>query len=213
MNVWGSGDRGGAGLRVPPESWAVGALRLRRLVADDAPAVSQAVTESLDHLAPWVVWANAQTASVEGQRARLSAPGREWSASSDYQYGIFARADGAVPDDDADADVVVGACGLHRRSAPGTLEIGYWVHVAHTGRGIASRAAEALTDIGFSLSGVERMEIRCDAANAASAAITRRLGYVLAVQRPRPPAAPGEEGLEQVWRCYRRAWASRASTG
>jgi ribosomal-protein-serine acetyltransferase len=206
VSVPGSGDGGDGGLLVPPESWPLGALRLRRLVADDAPAVSQAVTQSLDHLVPWVAWANAQTASVEGQRARLSAPGREWSASSDYEYGIFSRSV-------ADADVVVGACGLHRRSAPGTLEIGYWVHVAYTGRRIASRAAEALTDIGFSLSGVERMEIRCDAANAASAAIPRRLGYVLATQRPRPPAAPGEQGLEQVWRCYRRAWASRAGPG
>jgi RimJ/RimL family protein N-acetyltransferase len=185
---------------VPPEIVVLGDLRLRRLVADDAPTVSRAVTESLDHLVPWIAWANPEAASVAAQRNRLSDPNRSWSPTSDYEYGIFAVDDGAF----------VGACGLHRRSGLRTLEIGYWVHVAHTGRGVGLRAAEALTDIGFSLAGTECMEIRCDAANVASAAIPRRLGYVLVEERECPPTARAESGLEQRWRCQRRAWVGRA---
>jgi len=53
------------------------------------------------------------------------------------------------------------------------------------------------------------MEIRCDAANAPSAGVPHRLGYVLAEERPCPPAAPAEVGLEQVWRSHRRSWSAR----
>jgi RimJ/RimL family protein N-acetyltransferase len=188
------------GAGVPPEIVVLGDLRLRRLVADDAPTVSRAVTDSLDHLVPWIAWANPEAASVAAQRDRLSDPIRSWSPASDYEYGIFALGDGAF----------VGACGLHRRGGLRTLEIGYWVHVAHTRRGIGARAAEALTDIGFSLAGTDSMEIRCDAANEASAAIPRRLGYVLVEERESPPTAPAESGLEQRWRCQRRSWVGRA---
>ena len=60
--------------------------------------------------------------------------------ASDYEYGVF-LADGSV----------VGGCGLHRRIGPSALEIGYWVHVAHTRRGIATAAAGALTAVGFGM--------------------------------------------------------------
>jgi Acetyltransferase (GNAT) domain len=57
------------------------------------------------------------------------------------------------------------------------VEIGYWLAVGHTGRGLATRAAEALTRIAFDAPEVERVEIRCESENEASARIPQRLGY------------------------------------
>jgi RimJ/RimL family protein N-acetyltransferase len=71
------------------------------------------------------------------------------------------------------------------------------VHADHTGRGLATRAAGALTDAGPALPDVDRIEIRCDEANTASAAIPKRLGYHRVEERE--PAAPAESGRLMIW--------------
>jgi RimJ/RimL family protein N-acetyltransferase len=173
---------------------------LRRLTGDDAEAVSAAATESLDHLAPWMPWATPEGTSVEAQRQRLLGPASSWTTGSDYQYGIF------LPD-----GLLVGGCGLHRRIGPSALEIGYWVHVDHTRGGIATDCAGALTAVGYALRGIERMEIHCDEANLASAAVPPKLGYRLTGRLDHEPEAPGEVGTRLIWVQYRREWAARST--
>jgi RimJ/RimL family protein N-acetyltransferase len=161
----------------------------------DAPAVSIAANASLEHLQPWMPWATPEGVAVETQRLRMSGPAWSWSPDGDYGYGVF-LADGAL----------VGSLGLHRRVGPGALEIGYWVHVDHTRRGIATASARALTDVGFALPGIRRMEIHCDAANRASAAVPARLGYRMVGSEEHEPEAPGEEGRRLIWVMYEREW-------
>jgi RimJ/RimL family protein N-acetyltransferase len=172
---------------------------LRRLTGDDAEAVSAAATESLDHLAPWMPWATPEGTSVEAQRQRLLGPASSWTTGSDYEYGIF------LPD-----GLLVGGCGLHRRIGPSALEIGYWVHVDHTRVGIATATAGALTATGYALRGIERMEIHCDEANVASAAVPPKLGYRLTGRLDHEPEAPGEVGTRLIWVQYRREWEARS---
>lgn len=183
---------------LPPEEVACDGVLLRRLSADDAPAVSRAATESLEHLEPWMPWATREGTSLEAQRERLLGPVNAWTSRSGYEYGTF------LPD-----GRVVGGCGLHRRIGPSALEIGYWVHVDHTRRGIATACAGALSAVGFALRGVERMEIHCDEANLASAAVPPKLGYRLTARVAHEPEAPGEVGTRLVWVLYRREWQSR----
>ena len=49
------------------------------------------------------------------------------------------------------------------------------------------------------LPGVNRVEIHCDAANAGSAAVARRLGYRLDRIEEWRPEAPGESGRLMIW--------------
>jgi len=189
-------DGGVARAEVPPERVEVAALLLRRLTADDAATVATAAEESLSHLRPWMAWATPQAATVEAQTERLSGPAGSWSANGGYEFGAFRVDDGRL----------VGMCGLHRRIGPGALEIGYWVHVLHVRQGVATCCAGALTTVGFGLRGVERMEIHCDAANAASAAVPARLGYRLQSIVEHEPEAPGEVGRRMEWVVYRREW-------
>ena len=79
------------------------------------------------------------------------------------------------------------------------MEIGYWVRSDHTGRGLATAAASALTSSALGLQGVSRVEIHCDAANLGSAAIPDKLGYRLDRVENRPPAAPGETARHMIW--------------
>jgi RimJ/RimL family protein N-acetyltransferase len=184
---------------VPPERIDIPGYILRRLTVRDAPALSVAANESLEHLRPWMPWATAEGVSVEAQRLRMSGPAWAWAPDGDYAYGVF-LADGRL----------VGALGLHRRVGPGALEIGYWVHVDHVRTGIATTSARALTDIGFALRGVRRMEIHCDAANVASAAVPAKLGYRMVGSEDHEPEAPGEEGRRLIWVVYEREWKTSA---
>jgi ribosomal-protein-serine acetyltransferase len=185
----------------PPERIELAAFELRRMTVGDAAAVSSAATESLEHLRPWMPWATPEGVSFEAQRRRLSGRGATWTATGDYEFGMF------LPDGGC-----VGGCGLHRRIGPGALEIGYWVHAQFTRRGFATASAGALTEAGFGMRRVERMEIHCDEANTASAAVPPKLGYRLADRVDHPPEAPGEVGTRLIWVIYRREWETRAAS-
>src|SRR5688572_13995669 len=160
----------------PPEEIelaAVGAV-LRRSRVADLEALQQAIEESRDHLRPFMFWADQSRDDTAGFLARSEAC---WDGGQEFGYLIHDVGDGRV----------LGGGGLHRRGPPDTIEIGYWRRAGVTGRGIVTALAGALTAIGLELDGIARVEIHCDVANSASAAVPRRLGYRLdgVVDKPR----------------------------
>lgn len=164
-------------------------VHLRWLTPADAPAIAAAVGDSLDHLRPWLPWATEESADVEFQRDRLNKLATLVARGEEWQYGLFG----------ADDERLLGAFGLMTRRGPGTLEIGYWLHVDAGGRGYATQAAGALTDVARDLPGVRQVYIYCDAANRRSAGVARRLGYHLARSERVRPEAPSESGELQLW--------------
>ncbi|MFC8721217.1 GNAT family N-acetyltransferase, partial [Kitasatospora sp. NPDC057198] len=162
---------------------------LRRRRSADAAALNAAVVANLAHLSPWMPWA--QHAPTLAESEQVSVRGEQvWDEGTDFMYLLVL---------DADPAAVVGAFGLHGRIGPGALEIGYWVHREHTGRGLATAAARALTDAALALPGITRAEIHCDEANAASAAVPRKLGYALDRIDEEAPIAPAETGRKMIW--------------
>jgi len=174
----------------PPAGIEVGDdLHLRLFEERDAEEVARAVGESLEHLKPWMPWADAQSADPAFQRERLrKLPGLA-RRQEEWQYGLFGSDDARV----------LGSFGLMTRRGPGTLEIGYWLHVDVTGRGYATRAVDALTVVACTLPDVRQVLIFCDEANDSSAAIPRRLGYKLVRVDSRIAEAPGETGRQMMW--------------
>ncbi|MFF2748848.1 GNAT family N-acetyltransferase [Kitasatospora sp. NPDC058048] len=174
----------------PPERLRLpGGLWLRRRRSTHAAALNRAVRANLDHLRPWMEWA--AEAPSRARTAELTRAGAAaWEAGTDFMYlaGL-----------DAEPGGVIGAFGLHGRIGPGALEIGYWVATGHVGRGIATTAAGALTEAALALPGITRVEIRCDRANGASAAVPRKLGYRLDRVAETAVRAPGETGRQLVW--------------
>jgi RimJ/RimL family protein N-acetyltransferase len=63
-----------------------------------------------------------------------------------------------------------------------------------------------LTDAAFSVPDVNHTEIHHDKANAASAAIPRRLGYEFVAEQPAERTAPAELGIDCAWRMKRDQW-------
>lgn len=174
---------------------------LRFFVVDDAEAVARAVAENLEHLRPWMPWADAQSAEPAFQRDRLRKLPALAERGEEWQYGLFA------PDDS-----VLGSFGLMTRRGPGTMEIGYWIRADAEGRGLATRASAALTDVALGLDGIRRVFICCDEENVRSAAIPRRLGYRLLRTDTRAPEAPGERGRLMMWVRDRADGGGRAAS-
>jgi RimJ/RimL family protein N-acetyltransferase len=176
----------------PPETLRIGPVALRRWQAADGELCVRLVTESLDHLRPWMPWATPDydAAAAAGFLRRCE---DEWTAGSGFQYVIL---------DDGEP---AGSAGLMARIDTGGLEIGYWVHTAHTGHGVATAAAAALTDAALALPGIDHVEIHHDRLNLASERVPAKLGYSHVDTRPetRFERAPADSGISKVWRIAR----------
>lgn len=163
-------------------------------------AAVTAINESLDHLRPWMAWA-AEPATEAGMATFFAASAQLWDARKDFGYSIVDPANGAV----------VGGCGLHGRIGPTGLEIGYWVHVDWTGKGVATEASRVLTSAAFTIEGIERMRIQCEEGNVVSARVPEKLGYTF-----EGVVVPGEGTCAgrptQRWTLERSAWNGALSS-
>jgi len=165
----------------PPRRIESRRLILRCWEAADAPLFEAALRASRDHIGAWISPAWDEPSELDGIARRLEQFRAEFQAGIGFVYAML----------DATETEVLGEAGLMPRIGPGALEIGYWVHADHVGRGLATEATHALTLAGLALSEVERIEIHCDPANVPSAAVPRRLGYRLT----RPPG-PSQESAD-----------------
>ncbi|WP_406274304.1 GNAT family N-acetyltransferase [Nocardia sp. NBC_00881] len=166
----------------------LGDILIRRWQSQDLVAQFEAITASFEHLHAWMPWL-AEPRTLDQQREFNEVATASWpTADGDFNYGIFDS-----------RGTLLGAIGLHDRVGSATLEIGYWCHIMHTGRGVITRSAAALTETALSLSGISRVEIHCDAANTRSSAVPRRIGYRLDRIVPREQRAPAESGRGMVW--------------
>jgi ribosomal-protein-serine acetyltransferase len=176
----------------PDEVIARGDVTLRRYRAGDLDTVLQAVTDSADHLRPWMPWAAGyDRASAADFLARAD---QNWADGTAYNYAITTGATGGV---------LAGGCSLMARIGPGGLEIGYWVHRAYTRRGLATAASAALVEQAFRRPDIERVEIVPDELNVASGGVPRKLGFTEAGRRPIDPPPAAGTGVGVVWRLVR----------
>ena len=161
----------------PPPRIETQRLVLRCWEPADAPRFRSALQANRDHIGAWIPPVRDEPSELAALERRLARFQSEFHAGVGFVYALF---------DPSEAEVL-GEAGLMPRRGPGTLEIGYWVHVEHVGRGLATEATRALTVAGLALPDVDRIEIHCDRANAPSAAVPRKLGYHLV-----PPSDPDQ---------------------
>lgn len=169
-------------------------IELRRWRPADAEQLARAVAESTEHLRPWMPWIAQEPLSLEARRALLESWEDQWAQGGDLYLGVFKEGR------------IVGGGGLHRRIGPHGLEIGYWIHPAHTRLGLATATARLCTEAGLTVPGITHVEIHHDQANEASGAIPRKLGFTFVGEVPDLPSAPAELGIEWIWRMEEPAW-------
>ena len=171
----------------PPATLRTPRLIMRPWTAADAAALLPVLEANVSHLSPWIPAHVATPVPLPELAERLAGFAADFAAERAFRYVLLS----------ADGGQLLGEADLFPRAPSGRVslaeadcaEIGYWLDTAATGRGLATEATRALLDVAAALPGMTHAEIRCDPANAASAAVPRRLGFELA------SAAPGL----QVW--------------
>jgi ribosomal-protein-serine acetyltransferase len=172
----------------PPAAAKAGWLVCRRVQPGDTTDLYHAVRASIGHLKPWMPWATDAYSRQEAEDFTSAQARADGEPVTEAPYAIRDQ-DGRL----------LGMCGLHARLGPGALEIGYWVDVRHTRRGVATLAAALITETALALPGIASVEIHHDEANVASGAVPAKLGYTHAETRPDPPEAPADTGLDWRW--------------
>lgn len=165
----------------------------------DAPLLKTAVEESLDHLLPWMPWAEQEPTDLATKVRLLRTFRSDFDGDRDYVYGIFDPAE----------EHVLGGSGLHTRRGDAAREIGYWIHRDHAGRGLITEATAALVRMAFEHDGVDRVEIHCRPDNVRSAAVPRKLGFSHeATLRRRTLGAGGQPEDAMVWTLFAAEYRS-----
>lgn len=181
--------------KVPGPAYRVHTARLviRCWNPDDAPLLEMAITQSLDHLRPWMPWAQQEPEDIQRKIERLRQFRGMFDLGQDFIYGIFNQ----------DETQVLGGTGLHTRAGEGAREIGYWIHKDYINQGLATEASAALTRVAFEIDQVKRVEIHCDPQNARSAAVPRKLGFTHeATLRQRTPFVEGRLLDRMLWTLF-----------
>lgn len=177
-----------------------GPVRLRRWRAADCAELGRVVRDCLPHLRPWLPWAAGDYTDADAAEfLRHCETG--WQRGSSWCFGITT------------GGAVLGGIGLEQRHGMRVLEIGYWLHPAHTGQGLVSRAALALLEQAWRMPEVQRVQIRHDANNAASAGVPRRLGFVRVDECGPPERGAGLSGVEHVWQLERPSGGGVGGSG
>lgn len=173
---------------VPADPIETRRLLLRRWRPDDAESLQDVLAESREALERWTPWVLSGTASPDDLREKLRGYAAAFAGGTEWRYAILSREDSCI----------LGGVSLHPRVGPETIEIGYWIATSATGHGYATEAAAALTAEAFRMPGIERVEIRCVPANAASMRVPQRLGFSARSALVHVPPSPGRPGADVV---------------
>ncbi|MBD3885371.1 GNAT family N-acetyltransferase [Phormidium tenue FACHB-886] len=170
----------------------------------DAPLLSTAIAQSLEHLKAWMPWAHEEPKDLQQRMHWLRQSRGEFDLEQDFTYGIF----------NLDETQVLGGTGLHTGIGNEALEIGYWIHAHHINQGLATEAAAALTKVAFTVNQVARVEIHCNPTNLRSAAVPRKLGFVHeATLRQRVENHEGRKRDSMIWSLFAEDYpTSKAAT-
>jgi ribosomal-protein-serine acetyltransferase len=175
-------------LKPPPEEIDAGVVLLRRWQTAWATDVVAAVVASRPELQAYMAWAT-DDYGLEAAQEFLDRASHDWDAGSEFGYAI-----------QTPTGEVVGAVSLMTRMGPRILEIGFWIHTALTGRGFATAAARALVDVTRAMDDVDKVAIRHDAGNVASASVAEKAGFT-EVGRGPSTLEPGRQrtDVEVIW--------------
>jgi RimJ/RimL family protein N-acetyltransferase len=144
-------------------------LVIRCYQPSDASKLRDAITESLDHLLPWMPWAKREPEDLDAKVNQLRSWRGKFDLGQDYTFGIFDKMESEL----------IGSTGLHATLDKNEREIGYWINTKYINQGFALETVSALTKVGFEIEQLSRIEIRCVPDNVRSQNIPKKLGYEL----------------------------------
>ncbi len=134
----------------------------------DGEALWEAIEESRNTHRRWLNWMDNHHSVYDSEAFAHGAESR-WAMREELPMGIWERSTGRF----------LGGTGFHRiRWDVPAFEIGYWLRSSAQGKGFMTETVKLLCCLAFERLGANRLEIRCDTRNHASAAVPRRVGFI-----------------------------------
>ena len=138
-----------------------GGAVLRPFTPDDSEALFAVLDRNRARLARWFHWMD-DAVDASSQHAWIeSRNGNERSLDGNAIWV---------------GDELAGGCDLIIGGSDDVGELGFWLDDGFTGRGLVTRAAEALIKRGFEDEGLHRIQLRAGVENLRSRAVAKRLG-------------------------------------
>lgn len=151
-------------LTVAPEEIIVDEqIKLRTLQMVEAEKVFKTVDINREELKKWLPWVDS-TVSSDNSKKFIEEVRSKRDSAEEAPYGIFFK------------DEFAGHISLMARDNQAG-EIGYWLDKRVYGKGLATKAANCLTQLGFSKLGCRSIVILAEEGNDASQAVARRLNF------------------------------------
>jgi RimJ/RimL family protein N-acetyltransferase len=141
----------------------------------DARALRACIDDNDQHLRPWIPFMKDEPRSLEQTAEWLRTIRAGFDLRQNYRYAVF----------DRDGENLLGENMLLGRAGAGAFEIGYWTDRHAVGKGFASESTCAMIRVAFEIEKADRLEIKCEPENEASAAIPARLGFTHDATLPR----------------------------
>jgi RimJ/RimL family protein N-acetyltransferase len=172
-------------------------LILRSWTAADASELLPILEANREHIGPWIPARVAEPVPVPALAERLAGFAESFADDREWRLCITSREDARI----------LGDVGLFPRNATGRVplaeatcaELGYWLRSDATGRGFIAEAAAAVLDFATTIPQFAHFEIRCDARNAPSSAVARRLGFALRATEAESDADGASQTALQTW--------------
>lgn len=187
-------------LRDFPDQFETARLLIRSPRPGDGKMLYDAVTESLEHLKPWMPWAH-QEVTLEAEEGIARRMHTDFLRRDDLPLFVLKK----------DSGEFVGGSGLHRFDwdVP-RFEIGYWVREKFHGQGFITEAVTGIANFAFEKLFAERVEIRMDDNNARSWRVAERCHFKLeGVLRNEARDVNGTLRDTRVYAMVREEWLER----
>lgn len=176
-------------------------LLIRCYNPEDAFLLKEAIDQSLDHLLPWMKWAESEPEDIENKIQRIRTYRANFDRNNNYVFGIF------LPDNSKQ----IGSAALKKTIGDDALEIGYWIHKDYINKGYATEVTSALVRVGFEVEKVERIEIHCDPLNKASLSIPQKIGFNQeGILRSNAFDKEGNRELNMIWVLFKEEYEKLA---
>jgi ribosomal-protein-serine acetyltransferase len=152
--------------------------------------------QNREHLRPWMHWIDGTT-SVDDTRGYLRGVLENFTQGREYGFAIMERREH------------VGSIGLRVVDDAGEAEVGYWISADAQGRGLITRATEAVIRFAFEDLGLNRVVILCAVENTRSRAVPERLGFTIEGTHRERDVNPNRDPMDQVvYALLRSEWTA-----
>jgi ribosomal-protein-serine acetyltransferase len=141
-------------------------IKIRRYGTADIPRLFEAATESVAEGSRWLPWLHPGYSMAESLEWVVDSRKR-WDQGREYSFAIVNPLN----------DQFLGGVGLNQISHTHRMaNLGYWVRSSCTGRGVATAATGLITQFGFAVLRLQRLEILIEVSNMASLRVAEKAG-------------------------------------